>query len=199
MRDDVVQLARDPRPLLGDRQLRRALALVLELGGELRRRSVCARWWRTTRPASAGSTTAVTAPMYSPGTSWLSQEPRTESADAERRERHDGAQVRDVRSERVEEDERGDVADDDVAVGGDEPRQRPDHRGGRRVGAAASAIGSVETSAIATPTGRGASGHTSTCTTDGHGEREGEQEIGATEADDAEIIRTGGARHQPVG
>ena len=33
--DDVVQLARDPRPLLGDRGVRAPLALALEVPGQL--------------------------------------------------------------------------------------------------------------------------------------------------------------------
>ena len=79
--DDVVQLARDPRPLLGHRELRGPLALVLELGGQ-RRASLRAGGARR-GPASAGSTTAVTAPMYSPV--HLVVEPRAAGPTAPRR------------------------------------------------------------------------------------------------------------------
>ena len=42
---------------------------------------VWARWWRTSRPASTGSSTAVTAPTYSPVFSSLRYAPPADSDD----------------------------------------------------------------------------------------------------------------------
>ena len=196
--DDVVQLASDPRPLLGDRELGGALALVLEFRGELfepaRLLALAAHHAaHQRREDDRGDRPHVLA-------GHLVIEPGAEDRqpDAERRDRHDDPQVGDVRSQRVEEDERGDEADDDVAVGGYAPRQRPDHGRGRRVGQPPGDRQRRDQRDRDADRSRRERPHED-LQHRGNGEREGEQEIGATEADRAEIIRAGGARHQPVG
>ena len=108
--DDVVQLARDPRALLGDRDPLRVLA----------------RSRRTSRPTAIGAITArtmasVLADVLVVARISVETDGRDDASTAHG-EHH--AQVVDLDGERVEEQEHRDVADDEVAVGRVDPRQR---------------------------------------------------------------------------